>query len=459
MVLVGWLLLYLVGTLGSYAQHASLWFPPAALTLAALLVVGWRIAPMIALAIVLVTIWPVFGDPPSSSWIDSLVAGLVFSAAHLASYGLAAMALRQLARRAEHQLPLIVIDFVLVAVVGTLLASLLGPLALILSGLMDVGELAESWLAFWVGDLVAVIVLAPWLIEMLMRVTPRPGFRVRPVVAADPGWSGPFAVRLAANAVVISAAMLLAAGMGTVESAFAIFVLLLPQMWLTFSEPPTRTPIATAFNSAVVVGWLFVLDLEPFVFVYPFAVAIVATVAYFGVAIPLLARDNSRLRQSVMVDRLTGAGSREFLERQAALELRRIERSGAALSLLVIDLDRFKTINDERGHVSGDRVLAATSQAIRGVLRSGDVFARFGGDEFVALLPDTDPDIAGDVAERIRRVVREIDTDGHGPLTASIGLAESRTGDDFARLFERADRALYEAKRAGRDRLRIHTAE
>jgi diguanylate cyclase (GGDEF)-like protein len=458
-VFFGWLLLYLVGTLGAHVQHASLWFPPAALTLAALLVVGWRAAPAIALAIVTVTAWPVVGEPAASDALRSALAGAVFSVAHLASYGLAALALRQLGRRGDHQLPLLVIDFLLVAVVGTLLASLLGPLALVLAGLMDLAALTGTWLTFWVGDLVAVIVLAPLLIEILMRVTAKPRFRVRPVVAEESRRRGRFAARLAVNGAVISAAMLLAAALETVESAFAIFLLLLPQTWLTFSEPARRTPISAAFNSAVVVGWLFVLDLEAFVFVYQFAVAIVATVAYFGVAIPLLARDNSRLRRSVMIDRLTGAASREFLEQQAALELRRKQRKGGSLSLLVIDLDHFKRINDEQGHVIGDRVLAATSRAVREVLRSGDVFARFGGDEFVALLPDTEPDVAGDVAERIRDVVRGIDRHGPDPLTASIGLAESRPGDDFARLFERADAALYEAKRAGRDRMRIHTAD
>ena len=159
-----------------------------------------------------------------------------------------------------------------------------------------------------------------------------------------------------------------------------------------------------------------------------------------------------------MVDRLTGAASREFLEQQAALELRRNQRNGGSLSLLVIDLDHFKRINDERGHVTGDRVLTAASGAIRDVLRSGDVFARFGGDEFVALLPDTEPDVAGDVAERVRQAIRAVDCDAPGPLTASIGLAESRPGDDFGQLFERADGALYEAKRTGRDRMRIHSA-
>jgi diguanylate cyclase (GGDEF)-like protein len=457
LVLVAWLLLYLVGMLGAHAQHASLWFPPAALSFAALLVVGWRMALPIGLAIVIVTVWPgLVGDSlySTSQWI---LAGLVFSAAHLISYGLAALALRRLGQRADHELALIVIDFLLVAVIGSLLASVLGLLALVATGLMAPSAAPASWLTFWVGDLVALIVLAPWMVAMLLRFTPSPQFRIRPLEDAPTSSGGRFALRLGLNAVVITAAMLLAAGLGTLESAFAIFFLMLPQMWLTFSEPPRRTAISVAVNSAVVVSWLFLLELGPFVFVYQFAVAIVATVAYFGIAIPLLHEDNSRLRRSVMVDRLTGAGSREYLERQADFELKRAERNHAVLCLLVIDVDHFKRVNDARGHVAGDRVLAEASRRIHDVLRPSDVFARFGGDEFVALLPDTEPDIAGDLADRIRQAIRDIETGDGLSVTASIGLAESRPGDRFEQLFERADGALYAAKRAGRDRLRIHT--
>ena len=450
-LVAAWLVLYAVGAIGAHVQHASLWFPPAALSFAALLVVGWRAAPWLLLAIVAVT---VFVEAPALGFGEALLAGLVFGSAHLACYGLAGLVLQRLGRRANDRLPLIVIDFLLVAVVGSLLASLLGPLALVATGLLEFAAVSGTWLTFWVGDMVAVIVLAPWMVAYLLNYTPEPRFRIEPLEFVHRSRQGRFFARLGINAVVISAAMLLNAALYTLESAFAVFLLLLPQMWLTFSEPPRRTAIAVAFNSAVIVAWLFVLDLETFVFVYQFAVAIVATVAFFGVAIPLLASDNSRLRESVMVDRLTGAASREFLERQVLLELQRAERSGAPLCLLVIDLDHFKTINDELGHAPGDQVLAEVNAAVRQVLRSGDVLARFGGDEFVALLTGTGPELGREVAERVRSAIAGVQVSDGRPISASIGLTAYRAGDDFARLFERADRALYDAKRAGRDQVR-----
>ncbi|MBY6204899.1 diguanylate cyclase domain-containing protein [Halomonas denitrificans] len=457
-IALGWVLLYAIGLLGSQAEHASLWFPPSALSFVALLVVGARAAPWLLLGIVLVTLSPLSFESSEVDWLPAISSAFVFGAAHLASYGASALVLRRLARRADHKLPMIVIDFLLVAVSGSLLASLVGPLALIVTGLMEPAAFRGTWLAFWVGDMVALVTLAPALAAFLLRRTPAPRFRIDPLETDASSRRTRFLIRLLTNALVISAAMMLPGWLGTLESTFAIFVLLLPQMWLTFSEHPRRTAQAMAFNSLVIVGWLFVLDLDPYVFVYQFAIAIIATVAYFGVAIPLLAEDNVRLRESVMVDRLTGAASREFLERQVALELQRAERSGSPLCLLVIDLDRFKSINDELGHAHGDRVLADVNTVVRDVLRSGDVLARFGGDEFVALLTGTGPQIGEEVAERMLRAIAEVRVVDGRELTASIGLTAYVPGDDFAALFERADRALYDAKRSGRETLRARYA-
>ncbi len=455
---LGWVALYAIGLLGSQADHASLWFPPSALTFVALLVVGARSVPWLLLGIVIVSLTPLSYEAATIGRVHAVSSALVFGAAHLASYGAAALVLRRLARRADHKLPLIVIDFLAVAVSGSLLASLAGPAALIVTGLLEAAAFADTWLTFWVGDMVALVTLAPAIASCMLRRMRAPKFRIDPLESDGESRRTRFLIRLLTNALAITAAMMLTAWLGSLESTFAIFVLLLPQMWLTFSEHPRRTALAMAFNSLVIVAWLFLLELEPYVFVYQFAIAIMATVAYFGVAIPLLAEDNLRLRERVMIDRLTGAATREFLERQVALELQRAQRSGAPLCLLVIDLDRFKSINDELGHAHGDRVLAAVNAVVRDVLRSGDVLARFGGDEFVALLPGTGPQIAEEVAARVRQAIGGVQVPDGRALTASVGLSAFRPGDDFGALFERADRALYDAKHAGRDTLRARYA-
>lgn len=136
------------------------------------------------------------------------------------------------------------------------------------------------------------------------------------------------------------------------------------------------------------------------------------------------------------------------------MEIERCERSGRTLCVLVIDVDQFKDVNDRFGHATGDRLLARVFEVARDALRRSDVLARFGGDEFVALLSDTDVDTARQVAERLRALIAEIRSGDGLTVTVSIGLSEFASGDDFAALFERADRALYEAKRAGRNAVR-----
>jgi diguanylate cyclase (GGDEF)-like protein len=120
------------------------------------------------------------------------------------------------------------------------------------------------------------------------------------------------------------------------------------------------------------------------------------------------------------------------------------------LAVLMIDLDGFKPVNDSKGHEAGDRVLALVAQAIAGELREGDFVARFGGDEFAALLPRTDLSEAKVLAERLRARVQVAGT--HASVTASLGVAMLE--DDVRRALLRADMALYEAKNAGRNMVR-----
>src|SRR5262249_3350165 len=126
------------------------------------------------------------------------------------------------------------------------------------------------------------------------------------------------------------------------------------------------------------------------------------------------------------------------------------------LGAVSFDIDHFKTINDTYGHAAGDQVLKAVSAAVGERLRQGDVFARLGGEEFVALLPDADATIAFDVAEKLRNVVRSLKFPGSKPpifVSASFGVAMFDPGsDDLDRLLAKADEALYEAKRNGRNR-------
>jgi two-component system cell cycle response regulator len=164
------------------------------------------------------------------------------------------------------------------------------------------------------------------------------------------------------------------------------------------------------------------------------------------------------------IDALTGLGNRRFFEKQLAETLERAAHGGRSLSLMMIDVDHFKDINDRHGHEAGDHVLRSLAQRIKGVLRRSDPVCRFGGEEFLVLLPDTSLAIAERVAERIRAAIEatpfRLDAEGAQtiPVTISIGLAERGVDANAEALLRRADRALYASKTAGRNRVTVAAA-
>ncbi|SDC09526.1 sensor domain-containing diguanylate cyclase [Paraburkholderia lycopersici] len=164
----------------------------------------------------------------------------------------------------------------------------------------------------------------------------------------------------------------------------------------------------------------------------------------------------ARLREYADRDGLTGIANRRYFESRLADEFSRWQRYGGELSMLLFDLDHFKRINDEFGHVAGDTVLRSMAQRVSGVVRKQDVFGRFGGEEFALLLPCTPLDDALYVAEKIRRTIGDEPIEVHGvvvPVTASVGAATARTGaPDYEGMINEADAALYTAKRQGRNR-------
>ncbi|HOX45568.1 MAG TPA: GGDEF domain-containing protein [Myxococcota bacterium] len=157
-------------------------------------------------------------------------------------------------------------------------------------------------------------------------------------------------------------------------------------------------------------------------------------------------------------DALTGLHNRPSLEERLARELERHGRYRRGLALLVLDLDRFKSLNDAHGHAAGDAVLRATGQVLRAQLRASDLAARVGGEEFVVLLPECDPAQAREAAEKLRRELAGLEVAGPGGarlrVTASVGVAlAGPAADSPAALLARADAACYRAKQGGRDRV------
>ena len=168
-------------------------------------------------------------------------------------------------------------------------------------------------------------------------------------------------------------------------------------------------------------------------------------------------RKSRRLRDLTLLDPLTGVANRRGIEREAARAIGGATRPGDSVSLLILDLDHFKAINDRHGHAAGDRVLRAAADAWHTVLRGCDPLGRIGGEEFVVVCADTTLEQAMVVAERLREATAALrfdDIDAALRVTVSIGVAQSqRSGDTHEGVLARADAALYRAKQRGRDRV------
>lgn len=159
-------------------------------------------------------------------------------------------------------------------------------------------------------------------------------------------------------------------------------------------------------------------------------------------------------------DGLTQTFNKRYLLDVAQRELRHTRRTGRPLSLLLIDVDHFKAVNDTHGHLAGDEVLIELGSRLRGLLRGDEVLARYGGEEFCLLLPETTLDEARQVAERVRVAVeRTVFPTERATLnvTVSIGVATTGGQEDMtvAQLIDQADRKLYEAKRGGRNQIAV----
>jgi diguanylate cyclase (GGDEF)-like protein len=160
-------------------------------------------------------------------------------------------------------------------------------------------------------------------------------------------------------------------------------------------------------------------------------------------------RDARRLAE---VDALTGLHNRRHFHETLAREVARAQRYSRRLSLIVFDVDDFKSVNDRIGHLAGDAVLAEAAQRVRSVVRRSDVPCRVGGDEFAVIMPESAQEQAEQLFGRLQAAISAGPIPHVGRLSISAGVAELRNGDDSFSLFERADAALYGAKAGGKGR-------
>lgn len=168
---------------------------------------------------------------------------------------------------------------------------------------------------------------------------------------------------------------------------------------------------------------------------------------------------NQQLESAALTDSLTGIPNRLYFDQQLDANMMAAQRYGTPFSIIILDLDHFKQVNDQYGHPAGDRVLQEFSQVAKSEARLTDHLARWGGEEFAIALPHTGLDQALTLAERVRAKVASYAFSTVGSMTTSIGVAEYRPGETPIALLERVDQALYRAKAGGRNRVEVASDE
>lgn len=250
----------------------------------------------------------------------------------------------------------------------------------------------------------------------------------------------------------------------TASLAYTYIFFIAIYAYIAMDRIPIWIPLATflfmvsAFLSNAtffgVITYNLSIDLIAYTAVLTEAVVFTLSIFYY---LRIQHRENTSLKEQVMVDHLTGLKNRYYLDHFVKTKLDALDREGKTASMIILDIDHFKKVNDEYGHDVGDRILAKVSTILTSAFRKSDVVARLGGEEFIVLLYDTPLDTAKILAERARHLIAIEEFDIDVPVTISLGVAKKGSTESFNDLYKRADDALYQAKSLGRNQVRLAT--
>jgi len=430
--------------------YATAVWPPSGIALAALLLLGNRNWPGIWLGATLVN------ATVNSSLLTAVLIGTGNTLEALAGAALvrAFIGVHRSFQRGED-----VVEFVAIAALSAAIAATVAAAPLTLVHALSSPDLLWNWWTWWQGDVAGIIIVAPLILSWSAR--------------DQETWS---------RARILEAAGLALPLLGSTHAIFSdSLAAYLPSLPLTFVILPFIVWAAFRFrqrevatlNAAVcaIAVWFTLQGRGPFAGTTMNAsllllLAFMSTVVTTGLvltavvgerrrALEALGRALGDLREQAIRDPLTRLYNRRFLGDYLPRELMRAKREGTRLAAIMIDLDRFKQINDTAGHAAGDLVLMEIATLLTRHIRGSDIACRYGGEEFVLILPNATLDSAKRRSEEICSAIRQ-ERDILLGVTASIGIALFPDhAADTDSLLHAADDALYEAKRGGRNRVRI----
>jgi diguanylate cyclase (GGDEF)-like protein len=410
----------------------TIW-PPAGIALAALVLYGYRVWPAIFGAAFLANFTTTGAALPSLGIaVGNTLEGL-----------LAAYLVNRFARggRVFDRVRDILRFTLLAALVSTTVAASIGIVSLGLGGLVPWSEGPRVWLTWWLGDAVGDIVVAPALI---LWIGVKPG----------PSWSRAQVAEAILLALVTTAVTLALFGGLFPSRHYPLTVLLWPVMiWVAFRFGPREAATAMVIVSAIAItqtlaraGPFSVYSPNESLVLLQVWTGITAVTSLVLAAVVAAQRDiQGTWRELAVTDPLTGLANHRQLVQSLESEIKRSRRTAQPLAVVLLDLDGLKQINDRHGHLAGSLAIRRVAEALLGSCRATDTAARFGGDEFALVLPETGEAAAWHVA---RGVVDRLATDAEKPnLSISVGVAVyPGHGETVEALLNAADVALYETK-------------
>ena len=419
-----------------HASATAVW-PPTGIALAAFLILGYRAWPAILVGAFLVNV----------TTAGSVATSVGISIGNTLEGVVGAYLVNRFAhgRRAFVSAGDTLRFAALAGLLSTTVSPTIGVTTLSVAGFAQWAQYGSIWLTWWLGDAVGALVVAPVL--LLWRAEPLPHWGTRQLAEA---------AALFASVISVGLVVFVDAFPSGVHNYPLEFLCMPCLLWAAFRFRPREVATALVILSAIAIsGTLrgfgpFVRESENVSLLLLQAFMGVTAVTALALAVVVSERRHveDQLRRLAISDPLTGLGNyRQLLERLEG-EIKRSQRTGRPFSVLFLDLDGLKKINDRHGHLVGSRALCRVADAVRASCRGIDTGLRYGGDEFALILPEAEESAAWRVAARI---AAQLATDGEQPtLSVSVGVAvHPRDGDTAEALLGAADRLLYEAKVQG----------